>query len=40
MDKTTKNLLILMASELYEHSKEAIGEILELDIEEIDYGTL
>ena len=40
MDKTTKNLLILMTSELYEHSKEAIGEILEMDIEEIDYGTL
>ena len=40
MDKTTKNLLVLMASELYEYSKEAIGEILEMDIEQIDYGTL
>ena len=40
MEKKTKNQLLVLAEELYESSKETIGEIFEMDIEELDYSTL
>lgn len=40
MEKNIKDYLLELADELYESSKETIGEILEMDISEIDAGTL
>ena len=40
MTKEIKNNLVELVNELYESSKETIGEILEMDISEIDTGTL
>ena len=40
MEKKTKNQLLVLAEELYESSKETIGEIFEMDIEELDYPAL
>ena len=40
MEKNIKDYLLELADELYESSKETIGEILEMDISEIDTGTL
>ena len=40
MEKITKDYLLELAEELYESSKETIGEIFEMDIEELDYPAL
>ena len=40
MRKVTKDYLLELAEELYESSKETIGEIFEMDIEELDYPAL
>ena len=40
MTKEIKNDLVALAKELYESSKETIGEVLEMDIDELDFGTL
>lgn len=40
MDIKIKNELMVLATVLYENSKEYIGEAFEMDIEELDYATL
>ena len=40
MKKEIKGCLLELADELYENSRETIGEVLEMDIEEMDYSTL
>ena len=40
MKKEIKGCLLKLADELYESSKETISEVLEMDIEEMDYSTL
>lgn len=40
MKKEIKEYLLVLAEELYESSKETIGEVFEMDIEELDYSTL
>ncbi len=40
MKKEIKGYLLELAEELYESSKETIGEIFEMDVEEMDYSTL
>ena len=40
MKKEIKEYLLELAEELYESSKETIGEVFEMDIEELDYSIL
>jgi hypothetical protein len=40
MRKDIKDYLVILAEELYENSKNTIGEVFEMDIEELDYPTL
>lgn len=40
MNIETKDYLLELAEELYESSKETIGEVFEMGIEELDYPTL
>lgn len=40
MKKEIRDYLLVLAEELYESSKETIGEIFEMDVEKMDYSTL
>lgn len=40
MNKVIKSYLLKLAEEMYESSKDTIGDVLEMDIEELDYPAL
>ena len=40
MNKVIKNNLLKVVEEMYESSKETIGDVLEMDIEDLDYYSL
>ncbi len=40
MNTVIKNNLLKVAEEMYESSKETIGDVLEMDIEDLDYYSL
>ena len=40
MNKVIKNNLLKVVEEMYESSKETIGDVLERDIEDLDYYSL
>ena len=40
MNKVIKSYLLKLAEEMYESSKDTIGDVLEMDIEDLDYFSL